>query len=192
MITLAPYGFYWFRLEERDVSEHVLPTAVPEFETLVVPLGSSWMSLGRTRGVFERDVLPAYLSRTRWYPERSAKAIQPRVTSAVPFCDIGDNRPWLAFFETAQRGVTTRYVLPMRIEWVRFDREKYNPRAFAAVRQGAREGTLLDVATDQIFIELLLYNLRKELTVADEDSVQDARLEFRPTARLLDMPVKPL
>ena len=31
---------------------------------------------------------------------------------------------------------------------------------FAAVRQGAREGTLLDVATDQIFIALLLRNLR--------------------------------
>ena len=30
----------------------------------------------------------------------------------------------------------------MQIEWVRFDRERYNPRAFAAVRQGAREGTL--------------------------------------------------
>ena len=36
----------------------------------------------------------------------------------------------------------------MQIEWVRFDRERYNPHAFAAVRQGAREGTLLDVATD--------------------------------------------
>ena len=45
------------------------------------------------------------------------------------------------------------------IEWVRFDRERYNPRALAAVRQGAREGTLLDVATDQIFIALLLRNL---------------------------------
>ena len=43
--------------------------------------------------------------------------------------------------------MTTRYVLPMQIEWVRFDRERYNPNAFAAVRQGAREGTLLDVAS---------------------------------------------
>ena len=155
MITLAPYGFYWFELQERDKSEPVVPRAVPEFETLVVPLGATWVSLARERGVFERDVLPGHLARTRWYPERSAKAIQPTLISAVPFCDIGDNRPWLAFFETTQRGVTTRYVLPMQIEWVRFDRERYNPRALAAVRQGAREGTLLDVATDQIFIALL-------------------------------------
>src|ERR1700752_1452588 len=32
MITLGPYGFYWFQLKERDKSEHVEPTAVPEFE----------------------------------------------------------------------------------------------------------------------------------------------------------------
>jgi maltose alpha-D-glucosyltransferase/alpha-amylase len=189
MITLAPYGYYWFQLRERDPSEHVEPTVVPEFETLVVPLGATWMSLARTRGVFERDVLPGYLARTRWYPERSAQEIRPAVTSAVPFCDIGDNRPWLAFFEaTTERGATTRYVLPMRIEWVRFDRERYNPRAFAAVRQGAREGTLLDVATDEIFIALLLHNLRNSLTVEEGG----ARLVFTPTEKLMALPVKPL
>ena len=186
MVTLAPYGFYWFELREPDKSEHVAPSVVPEFETLVVPVGATWVSLARTRSVFERDVLPGYLSRTRWYPERSSKAIQPTLTSAIPFCDIGDNRPWLAFFETTQRGLTTRYVLPMQIEWVRFDRERYNPRAFAAVRQGAREGTLLDVATDQIFIALLLRNLRESLTVEEND----LRLEFRPTTRFADKPVR--
>src|SRR5450631_756213 len=187
MITLAPYGFYWFQLRERDKSEHVAPTVVPEFETLVVPLGATWVSLARTRGVFERDVLPEYLARTRWYPESSPREIRPTLTSAVPFCDIGDNKPWLAFFEaTTERGATTRYVLPMRIEWVRFDRERYNPRAFAAVRQGAREGTLLDVATDEIFIALLLRNLRHSLTIEE----QDTRLEFKPTSRLSDRPIK--
>ena len=188
MITLAPYGFYWFQLRERDKSEHVEPTIVPEFETLVVPLGATWMSLARTRGVFERDVLPGFLARTRWYPERSAREIHPVLTSAVPFAEIGDNRPWLAFFETTtERGTTTRYVLPMQIEWVRFDRERYNPRAFAAVRQGAREGTLLDVATDPIFIALLLRNLREALTV-EENGVS---LEFRPTAKFSDRPIVP-
>jgi maltose alpha-D-glucosyltransferase / alpha-amylase len=186
MITLAPYGFYWFQLRERDKSEHVAPSIVPEFETLVVPLGATWVSLARTRSVFERDVLPGHLARTRWYPERSAEVIHPTLTSAIPFCDIGDNRPWLAFFEATQDGATARYVLPMQIEWVRFDRERYNPHALAAVRQGAREGTLLDVATDQIFIALLLRNLREVLTVEEGE----VRLEFRPTARLSDRPLK--
>jgi maltose alpha-D-glucosyltransferase/alpha-amylase len=188
MITLAPYGFYWFELQERDKSEPVTPRAVGEFETLVVPLGATWVSLARERSVFERDVLPGHLARTRWYPERSAKAIQPALTAAVPFCDIGDNRPWLAFFETTQRGVATRYTMPLQIEWVRFDRERYNAHALAAVRQGAREGTLLDVATNPIFIGLLLRNLQQSLVV--EEGEQGLRLEFRPTSRFSDKPIR--
>jgi maltose alpha-D-glucosyltransferase/alpha-amylase len=187
MITLAPYGFYWFRLSERGSSDHVAPSIVPEFETLVVPFGSSWMSLGRTRGVFERDVLPGYLARTRWYPERSPRAIVPRLTSAIPVCIEGDNRPWLVFFQATQRGVSGRYALPMQIDWVRFDRERYNPRAFAAVRQGAREGTLLDVAADPGFVTLLLQCLRQSLVVNENGM----RLSYLPTARLADKPDTP-
>jgi maltose alpha-D-glucosyltransferase/alpha-amylase len=186
MITLAPYGFYWFELKERDKSEPVMPRAVPEFETLVVPLNSTWVSLARTRGVFERDVLPGHLARTRWFPEHTPEKIRPTLVSAIPFCDIGDNRPWLAFFEVVRHNKAERYLLPMQIEWVRFDRERYNPRAFAAVRQGAREGTLLDVATDPIFIGLLLRNLRESLTVTENN----LHLEFRPTSRFSDKPVR--
>lgn len=186
MITLGPYGFYWFQLQERDKSEPMIPRAVPEFETLVVPVNSNWVSLARERGVFERDVLPGFLSRTRWYPEHNPKHVKATLTSAVPFSDIGDNRPWIAFFETAQDGVTTRYVLPMQIEWVRFDRERFNPKALAAVRQGAREGTLLDVATDQIFIGLFLRGLSQNLVV-DENNL---RLEFKPTSLFSEYTVK--
>jgi maltose alpha-D-glucosyltransferase/alpha-amylase len=179
MITLAPYGFYWFKLQERDKSEPAAPSIVPEFETLVVPVGATWVSLARTRSLFECEVLPGHLARSRWYPIHNASAIHPTLTSAIPFCDIGDNRPWLAFFETAEDEAKTRYVLPMQIEWVRFDRERYNPNALAAVRQGAREGTLLDVATDTIFIGLLLRNLSQTLTVEENG----LKLEFRPTSK---------
>ncbi|WP_298254402.1 maltose alpha-D-glucosyltransferase [Bradyrhizobium sp.] len=179
MITLAPYGFYWFELQERAKSEPSAPSIVPEFETLVVPVGSTWVSLARTRSVFECDVLPGHLARSRWYPLHTASAIHPTLTSAIPFCDIGDNRPWLAFFEAGEDEAKTRYVLPMQIEWVRFDRERYNPSALAAVRQGAREGTLLDVALNTIFVGLLLRNLRQKLTVEENN----LKLEFRPTSK---------
>jgi maltose alpha-D-glucosyltransferase/alpha-amylase len=54
------------------------------------------------------------------------------------------------------------------------------------VRQGAREGTLLDVATDPIFIALLLRNLRQSLTVQENG----LRLKFLPTARFADRQVR--
>ena len=186
MITLAPYGFYWFELQEREKSQYVAPYVAPEFETLVVPVGSTWVSLARTRSVFERDVLPGHLARSRWYPWHEASEIQPVLTSAIPFCDIGDNRPWLAFFEARQEEMASRYVLPMQIEWVRLDRERHNPRALAAVRQGAREGTLLDVAYDPIYHALLLRNLRHALTI-EENGMS---LEFRPTSKFSPKPVK--
>src|SRR4029077_1951535 len=63
---------------------------------------------------------------------------------------------------------------------------RYNPRALAAVRQGPREGTLLDVATNPIFITLLLSNLSEALTVEENG----LRLEFRPTSKFLDRPIK--
>ena len=186
MITLAPYGFYWFQLQERDKSEPAAPSIVPEFETLVVPVGATWVSLARTRSVFECDVLPGHLARSRWYPVHTASTIHPALTSAVPFCDIGDNRPWLTFFETAEDEPKTRYVLPMQIEWVRFDRERYNPNALAAVRQGAREGTLLDVAADPIFIALLLRNLDQRLTIEENG----LGLDFTPTSKFTGKPVR--
>ena len=186
MITLAPYGFYWFQLQERDKSEYVAPSVVPEFETLVVPVGATWVSLARTRSVFERDVLPGHLTRTRWYPEHDPAKIHPALTSAIPFCDIGDNRPWLTFFEAKEHEKTVRYTMPLQIEWARFDRERYNPHALAAVRQGAREGTLLDVAFDQIFNGLLLRNLRQSLTIEDNG----LSLEFRTTSRFSPKPIK--
>jgi len=144
-----------------------------------VPVGATWVSLARTRSLFECDVLPGHLARSRWYPLHTAADIHPTLTSAVPFCDIGDNRPWLTFFEATEDEAKTRYVLPMQIEWVRFDRERYNPNALAAVRQGAREGTLLDVATDPIFVGLLLRNLGQALTTEENG----LKLEFRPTSK---------
>jgi maltose alpha-D-glucosyltransferase/alpha-amylase len=186
MVTLGPYGFYWFELQERDKSVAPAPRTMQEFETLVVPLGSTWVSLARARGVFERDVLPGHLARTRWYPEHRPAAIRPVLVSAVPFCDIGDNKPWVAFFEASQHDKSERYILPMQIEWVRFDREHYNPNAFAAVRQGAREGTLLDVASSPIFIGLFLRNLRQSLVVEENG----LRLEFRPTGKFADRLVR--
>ncbi len=183
MITLSPYGFYWFQLRPRELSAHMAPAFPFEFETLVVPLGATWVSLERTRGVFERDVLPQYLASTRWFPERSARAIQPKLFSAVPLCAEGDNRPWLIFFEATIKGATAHYVLPLRIRWQRFDRSHSDLKALAAVRQGPREGTLFDVATDKDYISMLLGSLRKSETVI-EDNV---RLEYHPTAQLLAM-----
>ncbi len=189
LITLAPYSFYWFRLNEKPPQQAAADEPVPEFETLVVPYGSTWMSLQRTRMIFERDVLPAHLARTRWFPESSVHAISTKVTSALPLSNKGHVRPRLAIFESSLDGQPARYTLPMRIDWVRFDRERYNPKALAAVRQASREGTLVEVASDKDFIALLLDNIRHGRTTTDELT---GSLSFQPTEKLKKIPPAPI
>ena len=103
MITLSPYGFYWFQLQEPDKSPPTPRRAVPEFETLVVPLDSTWVSLARDRGVFERDVLPGHLARRAGFPSDPQAHHSRRLASAIPFCEISDNQAVARLLRDSQR-----------------------------------------------------------------------------------------
>jgi maltose alpha-D-glucosyltransferase / alpha-amylase len=146
------------------------------------PVDAAWFSQDASRIVFEQEILPKHLANTRWYPERSAKSIHPKLASAISFGDAND-LPWLTIFETPTHGVATRYVLPMQIEWERSDQHQ-NPKALATVHRGEIEGILLDVATDHKFIALLLSNLHDSLVVKGNGVL---RLEFKPTSKFADL-----
>ncbi|MEZ5763658.1 MAG: maltose alpha-D-glucosyltransferase [Xanthobacteraceae bacterium] len=188
LVTLGPYGFYWFELKERPVSQNVAPTVSPDFHTLVIPTGATWETLMRTRGIFEREVLPAFLARARWFPERSPQAISTTMHAAVPLSHERESRPWLVLFDATIRGESGRYAMPVRITADRLDRSQPNPRTLAAVRRGAREGTLVDVATEHQFISKLLSDLRRSIS-SSEGGYQ---VDFKPTERLKTIPEGPI
>ncbi|MEO6945509.1 MAG: putative maltokinase, partial [Nitrobacter sp.] len=188
LITLAPYGFYWFQLTEKPPSPNVAPMIVPDYETLVVPFGATWMSLARTRLIFERDVLPSYLARSRWFPERSANAITARVPSAIPLTKDQISRPWLVIFDVTYREQSGRYAMPIRIRWDRLDRSNYDAKAIAAVRQGSREGTLIDAAHENDLITGIIDDLRHR-AIFEEGEL---RLAYLPTERLSSIPEEPI
>jgi maltose alpha-D-glucosyltransferase/alpha-amylase len=177
LVTLAPYGFFWFQLSE---SGSAMPSAIKpaEFETLVVPHG--WRSLlqGRTRLALERDVLPAFLANRRWFANRDA-SVAAHITGAIPLAasDVG---PALAFIETKGASESAGYLLPLVIKWTRFDPLQPNPNGLAAVRRGPREGTLFDATSDADFIAALMENLRAGQSVEAEHR----RLEFQPSESL--------
>jgi maltose alpha-D-glucosyltransferase/alpha-amylase len=179
LITLAPYGFFWFLLRERDASKVEVSTTPAEFETLVVTQGWSSLSQGQSRSVLERDVLPAFLANKRWYAERGNSPASARISATIPLVPA-DPGLGLAIIETKGRHAPATYLLPLTISWTRLDRERQNPNTLAAVRRGAREGTLLDATADPRFIAFLLDNLRASATI---DSDQ-GRIEFKPTSAL--------
>ena len=84
MITLAPYGFYWFQLQERDKSERVDAARGAGIRNAGGAArrrpGCRWRAPAACSSA---TCCPDFLARTRWYPERSPKAIQPDA-------DLGD------------------------------------------------------------------------------------------------------
>ena len=110
------------------------------------------------------------------------------MTGVVPLSSEPQSRPWLVLFEATLHGETGGYAMPVRIVWDRLDRRHFNPKALAAVRQGAREGTLIDVATDPHFVATLLSDLRGS-TVLKEG---DYRIHFKPTDRLRTIEDRPI
>ncbi len=172
LITLSPYGFYWFQLAETGATDAAVATSAPEFETLVVTSG--WRSLlqGRTRAVLERDVLPAFLARRRWFAERGNLSISANISAAIPLA-ASEAELGVALVEAKGRQTAT-YLLPLAIRWTRLDRGRDDPNALAAVRKGPREGALLDAAADPAFVAFLLEHLHKPRVVEQDDH----RLEF--------------
>jgi maltose alpha-D-glucosyltransferase/alpha-amylase len=144
-------------------------------ERLEIPRRPDWITLPEIQMVLERDVLPAYLACARWYPGHDATRISPAITNAIPLCDANLEGPWLVVFEAVQDGAIGRYLLPLHIEW----ESRSGRTVLSTVRQGEREGFLIDVSTDRTFVSLLLKNL---VSGAVENNAQNtSSLEFKPT-----------
>jgi maltose alpha-D-glucosyltransferase / alpha-amylase len=184
IITLAPYGFYWFQLVESVESTTEENSTPEEFETLVVPHG--WRSLlyGRTRSVLEHEVLPAFLARRRWFAERGNASADCHVANAFAVEADGHDLG-IALVEAKGKHGRATYQLPLDIKWTRFDPLRPDPNALAAVRRGPRQGTLLDAAADPAFISFLLKQLRASETLESDQ----CRLEFRPTSSFPAAPI---
>jgi len=185
LVTLAPYGFFWFQLCEPEPVD-VTSVAAAEFETLVI--AGTWRSLlqGRTRSVLEHDVLPAFLASRRWFAERNVTTTT-RIVGDIPLSG-SDPALGIALVEAKGRQQSATYLLPLIVKWTRFDPTRQNPNALAAVRRGPREGTLLDATTETGFVAMLIQNLRAAQVI----EADQRRLEFRPAAGLQQQDAAPM
>jgi maltose alpha-D-glucosyltransferase / alpha-amylase len=176
LVTLPPYGFYWFHLhtEPQQWQERVLPRDVT---TLV--LGEGWKTLvaGHNRRALEAEVLPPFLAERRWFGEKGARKLSVNLPVAFPL-EHGPDRFLVAVTEATSDRATSRYLLPLTIRWSRYtDIEKGATKVLAAVRRHAREGSLLDAAVEPEFIAALVAKIFAGETTGDAAH----RLEFRPT-----------
>jgi maltose alpha-D-glucosyltransferase/alpha-amylase len=186
VITLAPYGFFWFQLrEEGQAGGEPLSSVAPEFVTLVIGEGSRSLLEGRARQSLERDVLPAFLAGRRWFSDKGSPVLDARLQAGIMLED-GDVPAMLALVDIASGRGQSRYAVPLAIRWTRFDKiPAGSGNIVATVRRYAREGTLIDVCTDPDFVSLLL----RKIHAGDTVEADGRRVEFRPTEAFAAIPL---
>ncbi len=144
LVTLPPYGFFWFHLlkEAEKLPEKVLPR---DITTLVLGPGWEDAALGLDApDVRRRRAAQLTCRNGAGSPTRRSAPITTNVSAAVPIEHADDRFLGVVTDVSGAHGIS-RYFLPVTIRWIRYTAVERPPaNVLAAVRRGPREGTLLD------------------------------------------------
>jgi len=186
LLTLPPYGFYWFVLAEASDDPHwhtPAPEPLPEYVTIVMR-DRFLEAIGQpvATQLLEREALPAYLAKRRWFSAKGQSLSSVRIAYAARLPGNG-REIVLSEIETVTDGVTNRWLLPMSTIWEDEPQAALPSQlAFSRVRRGRRIGLLTDAFTLQEFGQRMLCAL------ADRQSVEtpEGRIVFEPAAATTD------
>jgi maltose alpha-D-glucosyltransferase/alpha-amylase len=169
LLTLPPYGFYWFVL----ATEATMPTwytpapqPLPEYATLVLTHGVDDILKNPARRLLEQEALPTYVMKRRWYAAKNQKLRSINIAVAVTLppskLSPGALPILLTEIETHTAQGVSRYLLPLG-----FIREEDTVTALpqqlalARVRRNSRVGLLTDAFTLDSFASVVLELLRE-------------------------------
>ncbi len=193
LLTLASYGFYWFKLtlDAEMPVWHQEGVALQEQPTLV--LFDGWDSFFRERVMpwrigmaermrtqFETDTLPRHIEIQRWYASKGETIERARLADHAVWED-GADRYLLPLFDLEGPRESATYFMPLTLAWEEREEERMNRLAqagLAKVRQQAQVGLMGDAFYDEPFCRALVRTIAQGL----ELPTAAGRLHFRPTA----------
>jgi maltose alpha-D-glucosyltransferase/alpha-amylase len=191
VLTLPPYAFHWFLLAEgaQLPAWHVAaPQPLAELRTLVGPAdmkaGGAQSLIAEARRVLEREVLPEWLHRRRWFGAKNqALESHPHFAYAIPFA----LSPLMILAELEVDGAL--WSLPMARIGVEEESLPAGQLALARLRQGSRVGLLTDAMAVDGFVRAVLAACRSGATVETPKGI----LHFTATEALrgMDLPDVP-
>jgi maltose alpha-D-glucosyltransferase/alpha-amylase len=167
-LTVAPYGFYWFHLQEAVVSTtgRTAPPIVEEHpEVPALFAGVVWDAVldGPMRTIVEKQALVPFLQRQRWFGGKA------RPISAARFVDWttlrrGAHPAFMTVVEVAYRdGTRDQFALPLSMmsgpEAVAIEQQHGN--AVVSRVTGARKGILYDGLFDDGTCGMLLEAMQR-------------------------------
>jgi len=182
LLTLPPYGFYWFVLADRArmPSWHVpAPEPLPDLVTVVVRKLLVELADPAVRRPLEQDALPGWLAKRRWFAAKDEKIEK---VSIVSIASIGDPKHPLALaeLEVKTAKTTARYTLPLGVvpeEALETGSPLPMQLALSRIRRGRNVGTLTDGFTLPFFGHAVIEGLKARRTI----ETSEGQLRFIPT-----------
>lgn len=183
LLTLPPYGFYWFLLaaENQMPSWHVEPAqSLPDFPTLVLKQRLEELLDEPLRQTMEQNSLAAYLPKRRWFAGKGKALDKVHIAYAVRFGTTV--RPvLLSEIEVTSGDEVVRYQLPFGL-LPEDDISSALPQqlALARVRRGRQVGLITDAFTLEPFIRAVIKGMYEEIVLP----TNDGELRFQQSSKL--------
>jgi maltose alpha-D-glucosyltransferase/alpha-amylase len=180
LLTLPPYGFYWFALatESDQPTWHTpAPEPLPEFATMVIRDSLAKALATSAVKLIEDEALPQYIAKRRWFGLKDQVIKNARIMNVAK---IGDepHEILLSEIEVKTTGATTRWLLPLGILWEDESSAALPTRlALARVRRGRKTGLL----TDAFALPDFAHHVVAALAGGKEVRSGDGIIQFRPT-----------
>ncbi|TWG88458.1 maltose alpha-D-glucosyltransferase/alpha-amylase [Cupriavidus gilardii J11] len=175
LLTLPPYGFYWFILssEAQPPSWHVdAPEQMPELITLIMQNVPQPDLTEASRRILSKEVLPDYIGRRRWFGAKSERIEGVGIAYAMPFGRAHpDHAMYLSEVEVALPGRSECYQLPVTVLWDHDAPGAAIPQlaqglSMARVRKGSRVGLATDGFATECFVREVVAALRARAEIA--------------------------
>ena len=188
LLTLPPFGFYWFELSTSasPPSWHVShPEQMSEYYTLVLRGRTGYnLTEGAVRSLRE-DVLPEYLSRQRWYPkDHKVKHAHAAYVVQIPGTE---QECFITEIQVDFNGKPANFLLPVALIWSESLPPMAQQYALARVRRAADVGMVTDAFTLPTFVHALVRGLRENTQIPIPNANPPASLRFLGEPALVDL-----
>ena len=172
LLTLSPYGFYWFILasETEAPSWHTpAPEPLPDYVTVVLrgPLSEGVQAAAP---VLERESLPPYLAKRRWFGAKDKPLKSSRFAYMARLPGGGTRDLLMSEVEVTAGDETGRWLLPLSVSWEDEQSSALPSQlALARVRKGRRIGLLTDAFAVPEFAREMLAAMATNATIDGPD-----------------------
>lgn len=192
LLTLPPYGFYWFELSataQPPLWHATAPDHQAEHTTLVLRRRADvgYRMVESSRRLLDSEILPRYLMRQRWF--RSDVPISSvRVLYTMPLPGQSDH--YLAELEVTQGNEKSFYFFPYSLWWTDVPTSALPFDVLAWVRRGPETGFMSDAFFSADFALQMLELLRagREVPIATASGKGMICFQPEPVMGTMDWP----